>query len=66
MAPGTKVLASLTFAASLTLCALGKVSTYTNYSTVTGYFLQDLPSTDPSTFNFVSVSPFAIGMSSIY
>jgi hypothetical protein len=38
--------------------ALGRESAapqpYVNYSTVTGYFLQDEPSTDPSTFNYVS------------
>lgn len=27
---------------------------YVNYSTVTGYFLQDEPSTNPSTFDYVS------------
>jgi hypothetical protein len=27
---------------------------YVNYSTVTGYFLQDEPSTNPGTFDYVS------------
>lgn len=27
-----------------------------NYTTVTGYFLQDEPSTDPATFDYVSLS----------
>ena len=27
---------------------------YFNYTTITGYFLQDEPSTDPITFDFVS------------
>jgi len=28
-------------------------ASYLNYSTVTGYFLQDDPATDPSTFDYV-------------
>ena len=30
---------------------------YINYTTVIGYFLQDEPSTDPGTFDYVSVTP---------
>lgn len=39
--------------AVLGLAALAKAS-YINYTTVTGYFMQDEVSTDPSTFVYVS------------
>ena len=35
------------------LMAVEARSFYINYTTVTGYFLQDDPSTNPSTFDFV-------------
>jgi hypothetical protein len=41
---------------NLCLCAplsLALKQSYIQYSTVTGYFLQDLNSTDPSTFDYV-------------
>ena len=38
---------------ALGLAAFAEAS-YVNYTTVTGYFLQDEATTDPSTFDFVS------------
>jgi hypothetical protein len=39
---------------ALALVTLSEAS-YVNYTTVAGYFLQDEATTDPSTFDFVSV-----------
>ena len=36
--------------------ASSRPSSCINYTTVTGYFLQDEPSTDPATFDYVSLS----------
>jgi hypothetical protein len=46
---------------ALSLVALGLAATaqaaYYEYTTVTGYFLQDEASTDPSTFDYVCPPP---------
>jgi hypothetical protein len=47
-------LAASTFTAA-TLHVTGQG--YINYTTITGYFLQDDPSTNASTFNYVRSSP---------
>lgn len=41
----------------LALIAMAEASwrpSYINYTTITGYFLQDEPSTNPDTFDYVS------------
>lgn len=37
--------------------ATNSTSGYIHYETVTGYFLQDEPYTDPETFDYVSTHP---------
>lgn len=47
----TALLASYASASSLKVTGNG----YINYTTVTGYFLQDEPTTNASTFNYVRI-----------
>lgn len=44
---------SLTAAAANGIATPAGPQPYVNYSAVTGYFLQDAPATDPSTFDYV-------------
>lgn len=48
----TALAAACASAASLDVSGPG----YINYTTVTGYFLQDEPTTNASTFNYVSAT----------
>lgn len=51
----------LTTATAQVLSVANATSGYINYTTVTGYFLQDLATTNVSTFNYVSSSTLCCG-----
>ena len=53
MAASLNLFVSTLFLMLMAMTAEATRPSYINYTTITGYFLQDEPSTDPRTFNYV-------------